>query len=163
MGLLFDLTAFFRRLMGSGRLATACADLAFWLFSAAMTFAMLMQANRGEVRVFVLAGIAAGFWVYSVTVRYGVSPVLLWCEWAVQRSGHSTRRICRWGPRAVGRMNRAVRKGFLKMRRTLPQLSQFAQFPQFARLAQSLRFSRSQRSQRSMKVRTRWGRGRSGR
>lgn len=120
-GLLFDLSAFFRRLMGSGRFATACTDLAFCLFSAAMAFAMLMQANQGEVRMFVLIGIAAGFWIYSVTIRHGVSPILRWCEWAIRRTGRCARRAGRWGPRVASRMNRAVRKGFLKMRRTLPQ------------------------------------------
>lgn len=122
MGLLFDISTFLRRLMGSGRVATACTDLSFWLFSAAMTFAMLMQANRGEVRVFVIAGIAGGFWVYSVTIKHGVFPILLWCESAIRRAGHSARRSCRWGRRAAGGMSRAVQKGFLKTRRTLPQL-----------------------------------------
>ncbi|MGI6131816.1 MAG: spore cortex biosynthesis protein YabQ [Bacillota bacterium] len=121
MGLLFDISTFLRRLMGSGRLATACTDLSFWLFSAAMTFAMLMQANRGEVRVFVIAGIAGGFWVYSLTIKHGVFPILLWCESAIRKTGHWARRSCRWGRRAAGGMSRAVQKGFLKMRRTLPQ------------------------------------------
>lgn len=122
MGLVFDISTFCRRLMGSGRLATACADLSFWLFSAAMTFAMLMQANRGEVRLFVIAGIAGGFWIYSMTIRHGVFPVLLWCEAAIRRTGHWARRSSRWGRRAAGGMSRAVQKGFLKTRRTLSQL-----------------------------------------
>lgn len=122
MGLLFDLSAFLRRLMGSGRLTTACTDLTFWLVSAAMTFAMLMQANRGEVRVFVIAGIAGGFWVYTLTIRHGVSPILLWCESAMRRTGHWARRSCRWGHRAASGISRAVQKGFLKTRRTLSQL-----------------------------------------
>ena len=122
MGLVFDISTFLRRLMGSGKLATACADLSFWLFSAAMAFAMLMQANRGEVRLFVIAGIAGGFWVYSMTIRHGVYPVLLWCEAAIRRTGHWAKRSSRWGRRAAGGMSRAVQKGFLKTRRTLSQL-----------------------------------------
>ncbi len=121
MGLLFDLTSFVRRLMGSGRFVTACTDLVFWVFSAAMAFAMLLEANRGEVRVFTVVGLAAGFWIYAVTLRHGVYPILLWCEWATRRTWHSARRTGRWGQRAAGRMSHAVQKGFLKIRRTLPQ------------------------------------------
>jgi len=121
-GLIFDISTFFRRLTGSGRFATACADLFFWLFSAAMAFAMLMHANRGEVRVFVIAGIAGGFWVYSSTIRHGVFPVLLWCESAIRRTGHWAMRSSRLGRRAACGMSRAVQKGFLKTRRTLSQL-----------------------------------------
>ncbi|MDD2200814.1 MAG: spore cortex biosynthesis protein YabQ [Firmicutes bacterium] len=123
MGALYDLCAFLRRVFGLRRAATALVDLFYWLFSSAVAFSILMRANRGEVRLYVLVGIAIGFWVYTFTGRSLLGPVLTVIEWATRRMAWSSRRgmtaVRRDVTRTKRRISRVVMQGFSLARRRL--------------------------------------------
>ncbi|HAN86103.1 MAG TPA: hypothetical protein DCQ13_00470 [Firmicutes bacterium] len=123
MGALYDLCAFLRRVLRLRRAATALVDLFYWLFSSALAFSILMRANRGEVRVYVLGGVAIGFWVYTFTGRAVLSPVFTVIEWAAGRAAWSSRRgltaLRRDAARAKRRISRTVMQGFSLARRRL--------------------------------------------
>lgn len=123
MGALYDLCAFLRRVFRLRRAATALVDLFYWLFSSAVTFSILMRANRGEVRLYVLAGIAIGFWVYTLTGRALLGPVLTIVEWATRRMAWSSRRgltaVRRDVTRAKRRISRMAMQGLSLARRRL--------------------------------------------
>jgi len=123
MGALYDLCAFLRRVFRLRRAATALVDLFYWLFSCAVTFSILMRANRGEVRLYVLAGIAIGFWVYTFTGRVLLGPVLTVIEWSTRRMARSSRRgmiaVRRDVTRTKRRISRVVMQGFSLARRRL--------------------------------------------
>ena len=60
LGVLFDVYRVIRHGFRLRAAATACGDLLFWLVATAITFLMLLKANWGEFRFYVLIGIALG-------------------------------------------------------------------------------------------------------
>jgi spore cortex biosynthesis protein YabQ len=129
MGALYDLCAFFARVFRMQKGAMALVDLFYWLLSSAMTFSILMRVSRGEVRVYVLAGVAIGFWVYTLTGRLLAAPVFTIIEWTARRIFRSLRRAWNWARRPVSRTNRQISgvlmKGFSSTRRKLSQAAKF--------------------------------------
>lgn len=73
MGLIID---FYRSIVGYRRLrppVVAAGDLLLWLLLTGLVFFLLLLNNWGEVRAYVLIGMAAGFLVY----RKWLSPFML--------------------------------------------------------------------------------------
>ncbi|MEA4883362.1 MAG: spore cortex biosynthesis protein YabQ [Clostridia bacterium] len=137
VGLLYDCLSLLRALVSSKRQALAVWDLTFWLSSTAMTYTILMHANRGDVRLFVLAVVALGYGLYRATLRHIVQPVLALLEKSVRRAAHRARRAARWSGRVarshVARARAIARRlrkattthcswqGFRRRRRTIPE------------------------------------------
>lgn len=66
---------FFRILRGIKKHSTwmvAVEDLVFWLGTACMIIAVLYSYNRGQVRLFLLAGMGCGSLLYN----WGISPFI---------------------------------------------------------------------------------------
>ncbi len=68
VGVFFDLYRVARSVLRLGRLATAIADVCFWLFAASVVFAFLLAMCWGEVRFYVFVGFAVGFATYRAVL-----------------------------------------------------------------------------------------------
>jgi spore cortex biosynthesis protein YabQ len=72
LGVAFDTLSFVRRMIRAGKLVTALFDLFFWLLCSAAALYVLFVLSSGQVRVFLLAGMAAGGGLYAA----GIHPIL---------------------------------------------------------------------------------------
>jgi len=64
VGLLFDLYRVLRSALRPKQLATALTDLLYWIVVTPTVFAMLLAGNWGELRFYVLVGLAVGLALY---------------------------------------------------------------------------------------------------
>ena len=64
IGLLYDLFFFARLLLRAGTALTLAMDILWGALSGVLLAAMLVIANRGRVRLFVLIAVLAGFLLY---------------------------------------------------------------------------------------------------
>jgi len=74
IGFLFDLYRVFRSMLRPKQLGTAVTDLLFWIVVTPTVFAMLLAGNWGELRFYVLVGLAIGLLLYF----QALSAAVLW-------------------------------------------------------------------------------------
>lgn len=74
IGVVYDAMQAMREVLGLAQsdLGTAIGDLLYWSLATAMIAAGILLGNWGALRLYVLAGIAAGVWFYLVTASEGV-------------------------------------------------------------------------------------------
>lgn len=75
VGLLFDVYRVLRSAFRPKQIATALADLLFWIVVTPTVFALLLAGNWGELRAYVLIGLGLGLLLYFQTL----SAVVIWC------------------------------------------------------------------------------------
>lgn len=97
VGLLFDVYRVFRSAFRPRNFATALTDLLFWIVVTPLVFALLLAANWGELRAYVLIGLGAGLLLYY----QALSPVVIWCLASALRG--------------IGRLAAAVAFGVLRV------------------------------------------------
>ena len=68
MAAAYDVLRILRRAVRHGTLAVAAEDLLYWICASFALFYLLLSQNDGSIRWYVLAGAAAGAWLYHVTV-----------------------------------------------------------------------------------------------
>jgi len=66
-GLVYDVLRLIRRLTGAKRALSFVLDTLFWLASAAIAFIAVYVSTSGELRLFHLLGLTAGFVLYIFT------------------------------------------------------------------------------------------------
>lgn len=74
IGLLFDLYRVLRSTLRPKQLATAMTDLLYWIVVTPTVFAMLLAGNWGELRFYVLVGLAIGLILYF----QALSAAVIW-------------------------------------------------------------------------------------
>ncbi|MCR4426469.1 MAG: spore cortex biosynthesis protein YabQ [Firmicutes bacterium] len=116
MGFIYDLFWLARTCTRARGVWTGLSDLTYWLACAAVVFSLLMQVNRGEVRLFVLFGLAIGLGAYRITLRHNVVRGLLSLRRGVARTAHRVGRATRSGGRIIRRSISSAQKGFAKLR-----------------------------------------------
>lgn len=72
IGLLFDGYRVVRSLLKPKQLATAMTDLLYWIVVTPTVFALLLAGNWGELRFYVLLGLAVGLLLYFQTLSAAV-------------------------------------------------------------------------------------------
>ena len=82
MGLLFDSYRVVRALFAPKQLAAAMTDLLYWIVVTPIVFAMLLAGNWGELRFYVLLGLAIGLVLYFQTL----SAAVVWAFTGVLRA-----------------------------------------------------------------------------
>ena len=75
MGVLYDGLRLFRRTVRHSRFWIQTEDAVFWLLAVFAVFLILLQANAGEVRFFVIFGLFGGMGLYFLTVSRFVLAV----------------------------------------------------------------------------------------
>lgn len=75
VGFLFDVYRVFRAAFRPKNLATIVTDLLFWIVVTPTVFALLLAANWGELRAYVLLGLGIGLLLYF----QALSSVVIWC------------------------------------------------------------------------------------
>ena len=88
MGLLYDGLRIFRHTFPHSHLGIQLEDALFWLLAVFAVFAILLQANAGEVRFFSIFGLFGGMGLYFLTL----SPLVLAVSHTVLRAVHA---LCR--------------------------------------------------------------------
>lgn len=78
LGLFFDLFRVIRGLLRPGLLSTPLLDLLFWALVTPVLVLYLILANWGELRGYVLVGLALGFFFYRLLFSGIVISLLLW-------------------------------------------------------------------------------------
>lgn len=74
----YDFFRAWRNVMSSRALSVAVQDIFFWLVSAVVTFLFMLARTGGEIRLFVLCGMAVGFSLFRFTLsRFTIIPFLL--------------------------------------------------------------------------------------
>jgi len=68
IGLLYDAFRIFRKTTSHSRLAVQIEDILFWVAATGLTFYYMLHRNYGEIRPFVLIGIALGVVLYFATL-----------------------------------------------------------------------------------------------
>jgi len=68
IGLLYDVFRVLRRTAPHSGFAVQVEDLVFWVAATGLTFYYMLHRNYGEIRPFVLIGIAVGLVLYFVTL-----------------------------------------------------------------------------------------------
>ncbi len=68
LSLIYDCFRIFRKLFGSSAVSVFLQDVFYAAFSAFLTFLFLLSVTNGEVRAFVLFGLAIGFVAARLTV-----------------------------------------------------------------------------------------------
>lgn len=71
-GLLFDLYRVLRSAFHPRQVLTAVTDLVYWIVVTPIIFAMLLAANWGELRFYVLIGLGVGLLLYFQTLSSAV-------------------------------------------------------------------------------------------
>jgi spore cortex biosynthesis protein YabQ len=66
-GLIYDVLRLMRRIIGAKKALSFVLDTLFWLAGAAITFIVVYVSTSGELRLFHLLGLAAGFILYILT------------------------------------------------------------------------------------------------
>lgn len=85
VGLLFDVYRVFRSTFRPKQFATALTDLLYWIVVTPTVFALLLAGNWGELRFYVLIGLAVGLLLYF----QALSSIVIWCLSGVIRGiGH---------------------------------------------------------------------------
>jgi len=77
IGLLYDAFRIFRRTAPHRSLAVQLEDLLFWLAATGLTFYYMLHRNSGEIRPFVLLGVAIGLVLYFATISRLVLTVFV--------------------------------------------------------------------------------------
>ncbi len=77
LGILFDCFRVIRGLLRPGLLSTPLLDLLFWALAAPVLILYLLLANWGELRGYVAAALALGFFFYKILLGQTVLSVLL--------------------------------------------------------------------------------------
>lgn len=85
LGILFDLYRVIRGRLRPGKLATALGDLLFWLVATALTFALLVVGNWGELRLYVWVGFLSGAFVYHLLLSRRIVGALVAALSATER------------------------------------------------------------------------------
>jgi len=68
IGLLYDAFRVFRKTTPHSKLAVQIEDVVFWIAATGLTFYYMLHRNYGEIRPFVLVGIALGIVLYFATL-----------------------------------------------------------------------------------------------
>ena len=68
IGLLYDVFRIFRKTAPHSGFAVQVEDLVFWVAATGLTFYYMLHRNYGEIRPFVLIGIALGLVLYFATL-----------------------------------------------------------------------------------------------
>jgi len=68
IGLLYDAFRIFRKTTPHSKLAVQIEDIVFWVAATGLTFYYMLHRNYGEIRPFVLIGIALGIVLYFTTL-----------------------------------------------------------------------------------------------
>jgi len=68
IGLVYDMFRVFRKTTPHSKLAVQIEDVAFWLTATGLTFYYMLHRNSGEIRPFVMVGIAIGVVLYFATL-----------------------------------------------------------------------------------------------
>ena len=68
MGLLYDALRLFRRSVRHSRFWIQAEDALFWLLAVFAVFLILLRANAGEVRFFLIFGLFGGMGLYFLTL-----------------------------------------------------------------------------------------------
>ncbi|MGI6161211.1 MAG: spore cortex biosynthesis protein YabQ [Christensenellales bacterium] len=71
-GALYGFIKFLKRIVKAGKIASAAADIVYWVLAAALFFVFLLLASGGRLQWFAFAGYALGCGLW----RLLVSPVL---------------------------------------------------------------------------------------
>ncbi len=58
-----------------GKIAQAINDLVFWIIASITTFCFLLAVSNGQVRVYIIFGMAIGFFAFKMSL----SKVIFWC------------------------------------------------------------------------------------
>lgn len=77
LGLFFDLFRVIRGILRPGAISTSLLDLIFWVLITPLLILYLLLANWGELRFYVLAGLALGFLFYRLLLSGIVISLLL--------------------------------------------------------------------------------------
>lgn len=97
-GFLFDLYRVARSLTRPRQLATAVADLLYWIVVTPIVFALLLAGNWGELRFYVLIGLGVGLLLYF----QALSPLVLWSAVNLARgAGRLVSALIYWVGRAA--------------------------------------------------------------
>lgn len=72
----YDSLRLFRMLVYHGHIWTGVEDACYWIFSAGVTFALLLNQNDGVLRGFAILGVLAGMVLYSVIINNNVLRLL---------------------------------------------------------------------------------------
>jgi len=85
LGLFFDLFRVIRGLLRPGRFSTPLLDLLFGALITPVLILYLILANWGELRGYVLIGLALGFFFYRLILSSMIIAVLLWLVDLIRR------------------------------------------------------------------------------
>lgn len=78
LGIFFDLFRVIRGVLRPGVFSTPLLDLLFWVLLTPILILYLLLANWGELRGYVLIGLALGFFFYRLLLSGLVISLLLW-------------------------------------------------------------------------------------
>lgn len=78
LGVFFDLFRVIRGLLRPGFFSTPLLDLLFWALVTPVLILYLLLANWGELRGYVVIGLALGFFFYKLLLSGIVTGILLW-------------------------------------------------------------------------------------
>ena len=84
LGLFFDLFRVIRGLLRPGILSTPLLDLLFWALVTPVLLLYLILANWGELRGYVIIGLALGLFFYRLLLSGMIISFLLWVVQAVR-------------------------------------------------------------------------------
>ena len=68
IGLFYDVFRVLRKTARHNRLAVQLEDLVFWVAATGLTFYYMLHRNYGEIRPFILIGVAIGALLYFATI-----------------------------------------------------------------------------------------------
>lgn len=63
----YDVFRLFRRIIRHGRLIRDLEDLIFWIIAGFIVFSLVYSRNNGNIRWFIIVGVALGMYLYYVS------------------------------------------------------------------------------------------------
>lgn len=78
LGLFFDLFRVIRGILRPGTISTPLLDLLFWALVTPVLILYILLANWGELRGYVLIGLALGFFFYKLLLSGIVLSFMIW-------------------------------------------------------------------------------------
>lgn len=101
-GFCYDLYKVTRGTLKLRRIGTALGDVLFWLVLTGVVFALLLLGNWGEVRVYVMLGLALGAVIYLNIFSRRTTSILQWTfrtlrqlwRWFIKARSFTWRMVC---------------------------------------------------------------------
>lgn len=128
LGLFFDLFRVIRGLLRPGVISTPLLDLLFWAVVTPVLVLYLILANWGELRGYVVIGLALGLFFYRLVLSELVISFLLWLVDLVRRCLNVLITGAVWlGSLPIG-LYQEVRFHYLHKTRSLPRAGRIFRF-----------------------------------